>query len=118
MEISKKDYIGKVLDAYRLSPETTGAVRRNDRLLAASLYDRGVPLPAVENALTLATARRIVRSPGLPPLQPIRSLHYLLPIIAEVLDVHVSPDFYRDLQFNIDQVVNLKKLIRQLPDSG
>lgn len=118
MEISKRDYIGKVLDAYRRSPEASGAVRLNDRLLAASLYDRGVPLSVVENALTLATARRIVRSPSLPPLQPIRSLHYLLPVIAEVLDARVSPDFYRDLQFNIDQVVNLKKLIRQLPHSS
>ena len=40
----KPDYIRKVLDAYRRTPGTTGLIRRNDRLLAAALYDRGVPL--------------------------------------------------------------------------
>jgi hypothetical protein len=87
VEISKKDYICKVLGAYRRTPGTTGALRRNDRLLAATLYDRGVPIIAVENALLLAASRRIFRSPDAVPLQPIRSLYYLLPVIDEVLRV-------------------------------
>lgn len=105
MEISKKDYISKVLDAYRRTPGTTGAVRRNDRLLAATLYDRGVPVVAVENALLLAASRRIFRSPDAAPLQTIRSLHYLLPVINEVLRLHVSQDYFRYLQFRIDQAL-------------
>ena len=114
--LSKNDYIRKALDAYRRMPGATGTVRRNDRLLAANLYDRGIPLCAVENALVLAAARRIVRSPDSPALQPIRSLYYLLPVIDEVLSVRVSQDYYRYLQFKIDQVLNLKKIISQLPD--
>ena len=105
MEISKKDYISKVLDAYRRTPGTTGAVRRNDRFLAATLYDRGVPLIAVENALLLAASRRIFRSPDAVPLQPIRSLYYLLPVINEVLGLHVSQDYFHYLQFRIDQAL-------------
>lgn len=89
-------------------PGTTGVVRRNDRMLAATLYDRGVPLPAVENALTLAAARRIVRPPGAPPLQPVRSLHYLMPVIDEVLAVRLSPDYYRYLHFKIDHALKQK----------
>jgi len=116
--LSKNDYIRKALHAFRRMPGATGAVRRNDRLLAANLYDRGVPLCAVENALVLAAARRIVRSPDSPPLQPIRSLYYLLPVIDEVLSVRVSQDYYCYLQFKIDQVLNLKKVISQLPDLG
>ena len=99
VEISKKNYIAKVLDAYRRTPGTTGAVRRNDRLLAATLYDRGIPLIAVQNALLLAASRRIFRSPDAVPLQPIRSLHYLQPVINEVLRLHVSQDYFRYLQF-------------------
>ena len=102
----KQDYIRNVLDAYRHTPGTTGAVRRNDRLLAAALYDRGVPLIVVENALVLAAARRIVRPPDAPPLQPVRSLHYVLPIIDEVLQVRLSQDYYRYLRFKIDQALN------------
>ena len=104
MEITKKDYIRKVLDAYRRTPGTTGAVRRNDRLLAAALYDRGVSVTAVENALLLAASRRIFRPPGKVPLQPIRSLHYLLPLIDEVLQLRISQDYFRYLQFHIDRV--------------
>lgn len=102
----KQDYIRNVLAAYRRTPGTTGVVRRNDRLLAAALYDRGVPLIAVENALVLTASRRIIRSPEAPPLQPVRSLYYLLPILDEVLQVRVSQDYYRYLQFKIDQALN------------
>jgi hypothetical protein len=103
VEIAKKDYIRKVLDAYRRTPGTTGAVRRNDRLLAAALYDRGVSASTVENALILAASRRIFRSSDAVPLQPIRSLHYLLPVIDEVLQLHISQDYFRYLQFHVDR---------------
>ena len=104
MEIAKKDYIRKVLDAYRRTPGTTGVVRRNDRLLAALLFDRGVSVTTVENALILAASRRIFRPPDSVPLQPIRSLYYLLPVIDEVLQLPISPDYFRYLQFHIDRV--------------
>ena len=60
-QISREEYVRKVLDAYRATPGTTGSVRRADRLLAAQLYLRGVPLIAIENALVLAATRRLVR---------------------------------------------------------
>ncbi len=104
MEIAKKDYIRKVLNAYRRTPGTTGAVRRNDRLLAAVLYDRGVSVTVVENALILAASRRIFRPPDAVSLQPIRSLYYLLPVIDEVLQLHISQNYFRYLQFHIDRI--------------
>ena len=107
MEITKKDYVRRILEAYRRTPGTTGAVRRNDRLLAAALYDRGVPLLVVENALVLTASRRIFRSSGpVAPsaLLPIRSLHYLIPVIDEVRHLHVSQDYFRYLRFRIDQL--------------
>jgi hypothetical protein len=103
VEIAKNDYIRKILDAYRRTPGTTGAVRRNDRLLAAALYDRGVSATTVENALVLAASRRIFRPPDAVPLQPIRSLHYLLPVIDEVLQLHISQDYFRYLQLHVDR---------------
>jgi hypothetical protein len=103
VEIAKKDYIRKVLDAYRRTPGTTGAVRRNDRLLAAALFDRGVSATTVENALILAASRRVFRPPHAVPLQPIRSLHYLLPVIDQVLHLRISQDYFRYLQFHIDR---------------
>jgi hypothetical protein len=101
--MTRQGYIGQLLDAYRRTPTASGPVRRQDRLLAAALYDRGVPLTAVENALVLAASRRIFRPPDAPPLLPIRSLHYLMPVIREVIELRVSPDYFRYLQFKIDQ---------------
>lgn len=106
---TKHEYIRKVLDAYRRTPGTTGIVRSNDRLLAADLYDRGVSLLVIENALVLAAARRIFRSPAAPALQPVRSLYYILPVIDEVLKLHVSPDYYRYLRLRIDQALHPKQ---------
>ena len=104
MEIAKKDYVRKVLDAFRRTPGTTGAIRRSDRLLAAALYDRGVSVTVVQNALLLAASRRIFRPPDAVPLQPIRSLYYLLPVIDEVLQLRIGQDYFRYLQFHIHRI--------------
>ena len=39
----QKEYIRRVLEAYRKTPGTMGTVRRADRMLAEQLYQRGVP---------------------------------------------------------------------------
>jgi hypothetical protein len=97
------EYVHRLLEAYRATPGTCGAVRRPDRLLAAQLHQRGVPLEAVENALTLAAARRLARPADAPPLGIIRSLAYFSPVIDEVLGLQVSPDYFRHLRNRIGQ---------------
>jgi hypothetical protein len=99
--MEEKEYIRRVLSAYRATPGTAGCVRPPDRLLAAQLYQRSLPLAVVENALVLAAARRLVRDPGSPPLGTIRSLAYFLPVIEEVLHWDVSPDYFRYLRYKL-----------------
>ena len=48
---NQEEFVRQVLDAYRKTPGTMGDIRRPDRLLAAQLHHRGVPLMAIENAL-------------------------------------------------------------------
>jgi hypothetical protein len=55
-----RDYVRQLLEAYRATPGTSGAVRRPDRVLAAQLHERGVPLEAVQNAFVLAATRRMI----------------------------------------------------------
>jgi hypothetical protein len=102
-QTSEKDYVRKVLDAYRGTPGTTGMVRRADRLLAATLHQRGVPPMAVENALVLAAARRMIRPADSPPLNTIRSLAYFLPVIEEVLSLSVSPEYFQHLRRSVER---------------
>lgn len=96
--ISREEFIDRVLSAYRRTPGTAGTIRRPDRLLAAQLHERGVALMTVENALVLATARRMIRPAGSPPLATIRSLAYFLPVIEEVLSLNVSPGYFQHLR--------------------
>ncbi len=44
-----------------------------------------MPLSTLETALLLASARRSIRPEGAMPLGPVRSLHYFLPVIEELL---------------------------------
>ena len=99
----QEEYVRQVLDAYRKTPGTTGTVRRPDRLLAAQLCQRGMPLATVENALVLAAARRLIRPAGSPPLDTIRSLAYFLPVINEVLNLRIHPDYFRYLRHKIER---------------
>ena len=91
----REDYVRKVLEAYRNTPGTSGNLRRPDRMLAVQLYQRGVPLSIVENALVLAAVRRLFRPADAPPLTTVRSLAYFLPVIEEVLETEVGEEYFQ-----------------------
>jgi hypothetical protein len=101
--IDPRDYVRRLLEAYRATPGTSGAVRRADRVLAAQLYERGVSLKAVENALVLAATRRMIRPAGAPPLGTIRSLAYFSPVIEEVLQMQVSTEYFHYLRHKLQR---------------
>jgi len=103
LPIPRDEYVAKVLSAYRSTPGTAGMVRRPDRLLAAELYERSVPLAAVENAFVLAAARRLTRPAAAPPLATIRSLAYFVPVIDEVSSLQVAPEYFRYLRQKVER---------------
>ena len=104
--MERSEYVRRVLEAYRLTPGTCGAVRRPDRLLAAQWHEGGVPAEAVENALTLAAARRLIRPADAPPLGTVRSLAYFVPVLEEVLQTEVSPVYYHYLRGKLQRVLS------------
>ncbi len=102
--ISQEEYIRQILEAYRKTPGTMGTVRRADRVLAAQLFQRGLSLKVIENALALAATRRLIRPADRPPLGTIRSLAYFLPVIDEVLESRVSPAYFDYLRSKLGQI--------------
>ena len=100
----QEEYIRQVLEAYRKTPGTIGTVRRADRMLASQLYQRGLSVGVIENALVLAAARRLMRPADAPPLGTIRSLAYFLPVIEEVLGLRVSPDYFQYLRHKLERL--------------
>ena len=102
--LSQEEYVRQVLESYRKTPGTMGTVRRADRLLAAQLYQRGLAIQVIENALVLAAMRRLVRPAEAPPLGTIRSLAYFLPVIEEVLASRVSPEYFNYLRHKLARI--------------
>ena len=99
--MSQEQYVRRLLERYRRTPTIQGHLRRADRQLAAQLYHRGVPLPLVEAAFSLAAVRRIFRDPKMPTLQPIRSLHYFMPVLEELLRDPPDPGYIQCLDWKL-----------------
>jgi hypothetical protein len=104
MDDGCEEYIRQVLEAYRKTPGTMGTVRRADRMLAAQLYQRGVAVSVIENAFVLAAARRLMRPADASPLGTIRSLAYFLPVIEEVIEMRVSPDYFQYIRRKLERI--------------
>jgi hypothetical protein len=81
-----------------------GTVRRPDRVLAVQLYQRGISASVIENAFLLAAARRLMRPADAPPLSPIRSLAYFLPVIEEVVGLRINPDYFQHLRHKLERI--------------
>jgi hypothetical protein len=105
-----RGYTAAVLKAYLQLPETPSKASFNDRQTAVALHARGVPLFAVESALLLASVRRLGRSLHMPPLSPIRSLAYFLPVIQEVLDQPISEDYLGYLRMKVSHLSGRQKV--------
>ncbi len=103
--MQQRDYVRRVLEAYRATPGTVRVVRRSDRLFAVQLYERAVPSEVVENAMTLVAARRLARPEDAPALSMIRSLAYFSPVIDEVLRSQPSPEYFRHLRSRISKLL-------------
>jgi hypothetical protein len=106
--MEQRDYVRRILDAYRVTPGTCGVVRRPDRVLAAQLHQRGVPLEAVENAFVLAAVRRLIRPAGAAALGTIRSLAYFSPVLEEVLHLHVSQEYFQHLRHKLQRAASAR----------
>ena len=102
---SQKEYVRRILDAYRQTPGTTGKIHRPDRWLAVQLYLCRVPLTVIENAFVLATARRLLRPVTAPPLATVRSLAYFIPVIEEVLDLKLGQDYFQHIRRRIQRLL-------------
>jgi len=104
-------YIETLLSLYLSLPETPSRASRYDRELANQLCERKVSLETIEAAFLLTSARRLFRDPAAAPLQPIRSLHYFLPVIEEVSAGPLSPDYVKYLRLKLTPSMDQRSVI-------
>src|SRR5271169_2158730 len=93
VDANPASYVPTVLALYLSLPETPIRTNAMDHRHARLLQQRDISLRVVESAFLLASLRRLIRPKDLPPLSPIRSLAYFLPVITELL-VNPAPANY------------------------
>lgn len=71
-----------MLDLYLAVPDTPSRARPFDRRQALAFYRHRVPLPDIAHALRLVVLRRNGRPSRSQPLEPIRSLAYIRPLLS------------------------------------
>lgn len=103
--MTEKEFVAQVLNLYLNLPHTPARTSRTDRQLAAQWYAQGLTWDMLEGALLLAAARRSLRDSALPPLPPIRSLHYFVPLLEEVLATPLAPEYVRYLRSKLAGIV-------------
>jgi hypothetical protein len=101
--VTEQAYVRAVRTVYLQLPNTHRSFSRSDRRLAETLFQRNIPFTVVRSALLLATARRICRDPAAPSLSPVRSLHYFMPAIDEILRQPLPVGYLRYLESKIAQ---------------
>jgi hypothetical protein len=101
--MTEQVYVRAVQQLFLQMPNTSGRFSRSDRQLAQALYQRGIPIQIIRSALLLATARRVCRNPTGAPLPPVRSLHYFLPALEEILLQPLPNGYLQYLESKIAQ---------------
>ena len=111
--LTPRDYVTAIRTALDDLPEPHGGFRPDDRRLALELHRRGVPIDIFRAAIGLATLRRLLRDPALPRLAPVRSLHYYLPVLEELLRTPPDPAW---LDYLAARVAKLSPRLRENTD--
>lgn len=101
------DYMEVIGDTYVALPITARRLRHNEVKLAQQLYREGVASVHVEAALLVETARRVLGNKP-HPIQSIRSLHDIVPIIEQARDCKVNEGYVHYLRHKLRQVLEHK----------
>jgi len=100
---SESNYVLSVLELYCRLPHTPKQPRSDDRFIARKLHHKRVPLQRVHAALLLGVARRLFRTDTEPPLPPIRSLRYFLPLLDELRYARVDDAYLNYLRDKLQE---------------
>lgn len=82
--MTRLEYLDRVIRLYLDAPDTPKRPRRSDWTVAGHLHQQRVPIDLIAHAIALASLRRHLRPPGSEPLEPIRSLAYIRPLVEHL----------------------------------
>lgn len=109
MTTARQAYVNAVVKNYVRLPGTPLRASRGDRHFAGVLYDQRIPLRVVHAAFVLAVARREIRPPDLPRYPAIRTLHFFMGAIDEILEEGTEDAYIQYLAAKIKPLVAQKE---------
>ena len=74
---------------------------RSEWITASGFFVQQIPMQTIEVALLLASLRRLSRQDDQPPLTPVRSLAYFVPVIQEVTLSPLPDDYLQYLRLKL-----------------
>lgn len=98
--MTRDAYLAAALHLYRAAPDGAPPPTPTDREVAATLYDRGVPLEHLAHAIRLATLRRHAHTH---PPAPVRSLAYYRAVLERLTPDELDADYIRYVQQRFQQ---------------
>ena len=104
--VNAEIYLVSVLGFYADMPDTPLRTNIQDQRQARRWFDNHVPLSLVETALLLASLRRKIRPADVPPLSPVRSLAYFQPVVDELLENPVPPEYTGYLRLKLRSITD------------
>jgi hypothetical protein len=90
--MTRQLYLRAIIDLYLAQPDTPAKAKRSDWAIAATFYQRKLPLEIVAHAIRLTTVRRFGRRGG-DPLEPVHSLAYYRSALDSLPPDCLEPSF-------------------------
>lgn len=103
-EASEDAYVQSVRECFEGLGCVTAKFNASDAQSARRLQQRAVPLAAIRDALLLGACRKYVSWLNGAPPEPIRSLAYFEPVIAEIQETPPPPGYSAHLRREIQQL--------------
>jgi hypothetical protein len=103
----KSEYVVRVRRTFLSLECTKGSFGPSDERFADELEKRGIPIVTIEDALVLAAVRKYISWLNNGPSEPIASLNYVKPVIAEIQQQPWPAEYREHFREKLIQYVKL-----------
>ena len=108
-------YVDSIREYFLSFGCVSGRFSTADEQMAKHLYDRAIPLAVIENAMLLGACRKYVSWLNNQALEPIQSLRYFEPLIAEIQAQFLPPGYSAYLRRKIQELTTAARSKQREP---
>ena len=98
-------YVNSVRENFLRIGCTSGHFGASDMVLALKMYQRGIPLTVIEDAILMGACRKYISWLEGQALEPIQSFSYFLSLIDEIQEKPLPPGYSEHLRRKVKQLI-------------